>query len=220
MKYAPPNRRGARAGSRDHARLSRLDRPRERPVPVKKNPAPGFNGAGFRGVRETYVANVYEFLCARAAFGTPWVRVTGGDSVHAVTEKPLTIPENYVQFFKENAKEFELSPDGRYVAAKMPGEERARIPPPPSDDGKGPPSTDGKGSSSGPGTSAISTPCVSLSSSAASDDGFALAGERRRRRRAAPASPPANAQNQVGASDSTSGGYRAGDACRFAHAAV
>ena len=112
----------------------RSRRPRaQHPAPVKKNPAPGFNGAGFRSARAIYVGKVHEFLCARAAFGAPWARVSGKDSVHAHAEKPPTIPETYLQFFRDHAVAFELSPCARYVAAKMPGEEHARIPPPPAE---------------------------------------------------------------------------------------
>jgi len=102
--------------------------------PVKKNPAPGFNGAGFRSVREIYVTKVHEFLCARVIEGGPWVKLSGKNGVATCCEKPLTIPENYTQFFKDYHLMFELSPDGRYVAAKLPGEEDgACIPPPPVD---------------------------------------------------------------------------------------
>ena len=79
-KYQPPNRRLSgglfRSGSpQAHARDSRHPGARgggrgpRHPPPVKKNPAPGFNGAGFRSVREVYVSKVHEFLCQRAAFG-------------------------------------------------------------------------------------------------------------------------------------------------------
>ena len=53
--------------------------------------------------------------------------------MHAHAEKPLTIPETYLQFFRDHAVAFELSPCARYVAAKMPGEEHACIPPPPAE---------------------------------------------------------------------------------------
>ena len=203
-KYTPPNRRVS-LGSHEPF-LPRSRRPRaQHPAPVKKNPAPGFNGAGFRSAREIYVGKVHEFLCARAAFGAPWVRISGKDSVHAHSEKPLTIPENYLQFFKDHAVAFELSPCARYVAAKMPGEEHACIPPPPAE---------GK-----PGASPVSTasgsPSVSLSSSMGSDDGFVLAGKRRERRSSASGSPLAH---KLCAYVSKPGGCRAGDACRFSHA--
>ena len=203
-KYTPPNRRVS-LGSHEPF-LPRSRRPRaQHPAPVKKNPAPGFNGAGFRSAREIYVGKVHEFLCARAAFGAPWVRISGKDSVHAHSEKPLTIPENYLQFFKDHAVAFELSPCARYVAAKMPGEEHACIPPPPAE---------GK-----PGASPVSTasgsPSVSLSSSMGSDDGFVLAGKRRERRSSASGSPLVH---KLCAYVSKPGGCRAGDACRFSHA--
>jgi hypothetical protein len=198
-KYTPPNRRVSLGSHEPFPPKSR--RPRAtHPAPVKKNPAPGFNGAGFRGAREIYVGKVHEFLCARAAFGAPWVRVTGKDSVHALVEKPLTIPENYTQFFKDHTVAFELSPCARYVAAKMPGEEHACIPPP-------------------PGASSTSTASesgnASLSSSVGSDDGFVLAGKRRERRSSASGSPPVH---RLCAYVSKPGGCRAGDACRFSHA--
>ena len=99
-KYTPPNRRVSLGSHEPFAPRSR--RPRaQHPAPVKKNPAPGFNGAGFRSAREIYVGKVHEFLCARAAFGAPWARVSGKDSVHAHAEKPLTIPETYLQFFRD-----------------------------------------------------------------------------------------------------------------------
>jgi hypothetical protein len=120
--------------------------------------------------------------------------------VHALVEKPLTIPENYTQFFKDHTVLFELSPCARYVAAKMPGEEHARIPPP-------------------PGASSTSTASesgnASLSSSVGSDDGFVLAGKRRERRSSASGSPPVH---RLCAYVSKPGGCRAGDACRFSHA--
>ena len=198
-KYTPPNRRVS-LGSHEPF-LPRSRRPRaQHPAPVKKNPAPGFNGAGFRSAREIYVGKVHEFLCARAAFGAPWARVSGKDSVHAHAEKPLTIPETYLQFFRDHAVAFELSPCARYVAAKMPGEEHACIPPP-------------------PGASSTSTASesgnASLSSSVGSDDGFVLAGKRRERRSSASGSPPVH---RLCAYVSKPGGCRAGDACRFSHA--
>ena len=203
-KYTPPNRRVS-LGSHEPF-LPRSRRPRaQHPAPVKKNPAPGFNGAGFRSAREIYVGKVHEFLCGRAAFGAPWVRISGKDSVHAHTEKPLTIPENYLQFFKDHAVAFELSPCARYVAAKMPGEEHACIPPPPAE-GK-------PGASSR--SSASESQNASLSSSVGSDDGFVLAGKRRERRSSASGSPPVH---KPCAYVSKPGGCRAGDACRFSHA--
>lgn len=203
-KYTPPNRRVSLGSHEPFAPRSR--RPRaQHPAPVKKNPAPGFNGAGFRSAREIYVGKVHEFLCARAAFGAPWARVSGKDSVHAHAEKPLTIPETYLQFFRDHAVAFELSPCARYVAAKMPGEEHARIPPPPAE---------GK-----PGASPASTVSesgnVSLASSVGSDDGFVLAGKRRERRGSASGSPPVH---RLCAYVSKPGGCRSGDACRFSHA--
>ena len=112
----------------------RSRRPRaQHPAPVKKNPAPGFNGAGFRGAREVYVSKLHDFLCAKAIEGAPWVKLLGKDGVETLCEKPLTVPENYAEFLRDHAWMFELSPDGRYVAAKVPGEEHACIPPPPSD---------------------------------------------------------------------------------------
>jgi hypothetical protein len=198
-KYTPPNRRVSLGSHEPFPPKSRRVRA-PHPVPVKKNPAPGFNGAGFRSAREIYVGKVHEFLCARAAFGAPWVRVTGKDSVHLLVEKPLTIPENYLQFFKDHSVAFELSPCARYVAAKMPGEEHACIPPP-------------------PGASSTSTASesgnASLSSSVGSDDGFVLAGKRRERRSSASGSPPVH---RLCAYVSKPGGCRAGDACRFSHA--
>ena len=203
-KYTPPNRRVSLGSHEPFAPRSR--RPRaQHPAPVKKNPAPGFNGAGFRSAREIYVGKVHEFLCARAAFGAPWARVSGKDSVHAHAEKPLTIPETYLQFFRDHAVAFELSPCARYVAAKMPGEEHACIPPPPAE---------GK-----PGASPASTVSesgnVSLASSVGSDDGFVLAGKRRERRGSASGSPPVH---RLCAYVSKPGGCRSGDACRFSHA--
>ena len=203
-KYTPPNRRvslGSHEPSFTRSRRARA----QHPAPVKKNPAPGFNGAGFRSAREIYVGKVHEFLCGRAAFGAPWVRISGKDSVHAHTEKPLTIPENYLQFFKDHAVAFELSPCARYVAAKMPGEEHACIPPPPAE-GK-------PGASSR--SSASESQNASLSSSVGSDDGFVLAGKRRERRSSASGSPPVH---KPCAYVSKPGGCRAGDACRFSHA--
>ena len=203
-KYTPPNRRVSLGSHEPFPPRSR--RPRaQHPAPVKKNPAPGFNGAGFRSAREIYVGKVHEFLCARAAFGAPWVRVTGKDSVHALVEKPLTIPENYLQFFKDHAVAFELSPCARYVAAKMPGEEHACIPPPPAE---------GKQGASSMSTASESGN-ASLSSSVGSDDGFVLAGKRRERRSSASGSPPVH---RLCAYVSKPGGCRAGDACRFSHA--
>ena len=203
-KYTPPNRRVSLESHEPFPPRSR--RPRaQHPAPVKKNPAPGFNGAGFRSAREIYVGKVHEFLCARAAFGAPWVRVTGKDSVHALVEKPLTIPENYLQFFKDHAVAFELSPCARYVAAKMPGEEHACIPPPPAE---------GKQGASSMSTASESGN-ASLSSSVGSDDGFVLAGKRRERRSSASSSPPVH---RLCAYVSKPGGCRAGDACRFSHA--
>ena len=203
-KYTPPNRRVSLGSHEPFPPRSR--RPRaQHPAPVKKNPAPGFNGAGFRSAREIYVGKVHEFLCARAAFGAPWVRVTGKDSVHALVEKPLTIPENYLQFFKDHAVAFELSPCARYVAAKMPGEEHACIPPPPAE---------GKQGASSMSTASESGN-ASLSSSVGSDDGFVLAGKRRERRSSASSSPPVH---RLCAYVSKPGGCRAGDACRFSHA--
>lgn len=139
-KYQPPNRRGGGGNSpSSYSSQSRSSRGKQQgggrhndSKPVKKNPAtPGFNGAGFRSIREIYVSKVHAFLCARAIEGTPWVKLSGKGSVAAACEKPLTVPENYTQFFKDHAVMFELSPDGRYVAAKLPGEEHACIPPPP-----------------------------------------------------------------------------------------
>mmetsp|Transcript_22531 Transcript_22531/g.36267 ORF Transcript_22531/g.36267 Transcript_22531/m.36267 type:complete len:610 (-) Transcript_22531:206-2035(-) len=98
----------------------------------KKNPAtPGFTGAGFRDIRDVHVSTVHAFLCARAVEGAPWVTLSGKDSVAAACDKPLTVPESYAQFFRGHASVFELSPDGRHVAAKLPGEDHACIPAPP-----------------------------------------------------------------------------------------
>ena len=156
--------------------------------PRKKNPAPGFNGAGFRSAREVYAQKVHEFLCSRAAFGTPWVRVGGSrDSVAQCLEKPLTIPENYAQFFQNHAVEFELSEDHRWVAAKMPGEEHACIPPPP-----------GHSGAASENTSAANS---LASSPARSDDGFARVGS----------------ANKPCAYQFRPGGCRAGDQCRYSH---
>lgn len=210
-KYQPPNRRlsggsfhfgsppahgqgsrhpGARGGGRG---------PRH-PPPVKKNPAPGFNGAGFRSVREVYVSKVHEFLCQRAAFGAPWVRLSGKDSVTALCEKPLTVPENYVQFFRDHPVEFELSPDLRFVAAKMPGEDHACIPPPPSEATKS--AAPSRASTPGMGTSPVSD-----------DDGFSLVTSRSSRSQSAAGSPA-----KVCVYLSRPGGCRAGASCRFSHA--
>ena len=210
-KYQPPNRRlsggsfhfgsppahgqgsrhpGARGGGRG---------PRH-PPPVKKNPAPGFNGAGFRSVREVYVSKVHEFLCQRAAFGAPWVRLSGKDSVTALCEKPLTVPENYVQFFRDHPVEFELSPDLRFVAAKMPGEDHACIPPPPSEATKS--AAPSQASTPGTGTSPVSD-----------DDGFSLVTSRSSRSQSTAGSPA-----KVCVYLSRPGGCRAGASCRFSHA--
>ena len=144
--YQPPNRRSSErfsppsggGGARSNglppsgARRGKHAAPRFE-KPVKKNPAPGFNGAGFRGAREVYVSKLHDFLCAKAIEGAPWVKLLGKDGVETLCEKPLTVPENYAEFLRDHAWMFELSPDGRYVAAKVPGEEHACIPPPPSD---------------------------------------------------------------------------------------
>ena len=140
-KYQPPNRRdstGVPFGSpphRQHQLPPRNTRGKhggggagQHVKPVKKNPVtPGFNGAGFRSIREIYVSKVHDFLCARAIEGSPWVKLSGKDGIAVLCEKPLTVPENYTQFFRDHASMFELSPDARYVAAKVPGEELSLI---------------------------------------------------------------------------------------------
>ena len=104
------------------------------PAPVKKNPAPGFNGAGFRSARGFTSGRCTVFVRARGVCA-PWARVSGiKDSVHALgCIGVLTIPASGLQFFRDHAVAFELSPCARYDAAKMPGEEHARIPPPPAE---------------------------------------------------------------------------------------
>jgi hypothetical protein len=166
-KYEPPNRRGSDGslpfGSPPHSQ-PRYSRGKQgggnngnnhnNNKAVKKNPVtPGFNGAGFRSIREIYVSKVHEFLCARAIEGVPWVKLSGKDGVAVVCEKPLTVPENYTQFFRDHASMFELSPDGRYVAAKVPGEEHACIPPPPA-------AADSGASSGSPSPSLSSSPAA------------------------------------------------------------
>ena len=209
MKYQPPNRRVSVGDARNHERgKSRA----KHPPPVKKNPAPQFNGAGFRSAREIYVSKVHDILCTRAAFGTPWVLISGKDSVHQLAEKPLTIPEGYVEFFKNHLAEFELSPDCKFVAAKMPGEEHACIPPPPE-------STSGKILCN---SLEAGNDVQSLASSVGSedDDGFVMATRKRR------TSKTMNSETFQHGSPvhkpclylGKPGGCRAGDACRFSHA--
>lgn len=218
-KYTPPNR-VATTSVRDDARFkSKRDdheRRRNKP-PVKKNPAPGFTGAGFRSARDLYVASVHTLLCNSAVFGSPWVLVNGnGDSVDARLTKPATIPETYETFFKRNPTQFELSPCQKFVAAKMPGEDHACIPPPPTT-GDTPPSRD----------NGHSSPCASANPSLASSpdnlrdddaaDGFLAARRPLRQSKGsgffekAPSATPCAYFRKPG-------GCRAGDACRFSHA--
>ena len=111
---------GARAGLQTPWRAGR--RPgTQAPASGEEEPSPGVQrrriskrprGVRVQGARISVPARRF-----RRAVGA----TLGKDSVTALCEKPLTVPENYVQFFRDHPVEFELSPDLRFVAAKMPG---------------------------------------------------------------------------------------------------
>lgn len=212
-KYTPPNRLNGGVPPRSPPRRNRRESNRHQNPKKNVNPAPGFNGAGFRSVREIYSSKVHDYLCAKAIEGSPWVTLV---KLAIDLEKPLTVPENYAKFFKSLPEMFELSMDGKYVAAKLPGEDHAAIPPPP-----------GSSISSGQSSPA------ELSSSPASDE-FTLVTSRKGRRTRNDAQPQArslspgstgSAGSSGGGSASSKpcqflskpGGCRMGDACRFSH---
>ena len=219
-KYTPPNRANGGGGvpPRSPPRRHRRDSNRHQNPKKNVNPAPGFNGAGFRSVREIYSSKVHDYLCAKAIEGSPWVTLV---RLAADLEKPLTVPENYTKFLRSVPEMFELSADGKYVAAKLPGEDHAAIPSPP-------------GSSLGVGSS----PPERSSPSRASDD-FTLVTSRKGRkargethgggqlsRSLSPGSTGSGGSGGGGGWTSSSklcqflskpGGCRAGDSCRFSH---
>jgi hypothetical protein len=143
-----------------------------------------------------------------------------------------------MQFFREHYSQFELSPDGRYVAAKLPGEEDgACIPPPPSD---GRPDSGGGGGSASP--SPWSSPKRRGDGSGGGGGGGGGGGTRSGRsekpdgthghaigRSASPGSEGSTGSSGssiIGRSEklcmylARPGGCRAGDTCRFSHSAT
>lgn len=73
------------------------------------SPAIKFTGAAFRSARDEYLDKVIDFL--RKEGGEEWVSIKSKSGVSGRCRKPVTMPENYLEFFDTHRDKFEINGD-------------------------------------------------------------------------------------------------------------
>ena len=73
------------------------------------SPAIKFTGSAFRSARDEYLDKVIDFL--RKEGGEEWVSIKSKSGVSGRCRKPVTMPENYLEFFDTHRDKFEINGD-------------------------------------------------------------------------------------------------------------